>query len=94
MAQAYAVLNHGRFIWILQTNVLVVLLDPGFNGTASLPNAVALRLVQMKSVLTLFWEEVMPLKPATMGAEAGMPLIRLDEGSAQASAVTTEPPQP
>jgi hypothetical protein len=38
MAQAYAVFDHGRFIWMLQTNVPVVLLDPGLNGTASLPN--------------------------------------------------------
>jgi hypothetical protein len=38
MAQAFAVFGHGRFIWMLQMNVLVVLLDPGFNGMASLPN--------------------------------------------------------
>jgi hypothetical protein len=31
-------LGHGRFIWMLETNVTVVLLDPGVNGTASLPN--------------------------------------------------------
>jgi hypothetical protein len=31
-AQAYAVL------WLLQTNVLLVCLDPGFNGTSSLPS--------------------------------------------------------
>jgi hypothetical protein len=38
MAQAYVVFGHSQFIWMLQTNVLVVLLDHVFNGTASLPN--------------------------------------------------------
>jgi hypothetical protein len=38
MTQADAVFGHGQFIWMLHTNVLVVLLDPGFSATASLPN--------------------------------------------------------
>jgi hypothetical protein len=38
MVQAYAVFSHGRFVWMLQTDVPVVLLDPGFNGMASLLN--------------------------------------------------------
>jgi hypothetical protein len=32
------VFSHCRFVWMSQTNVPVVLLDPGINGTASLPN--------------------------------------------------------
>jgi hypothetical protein len=35
----YAVFDYGQFIWMLQTDVPVVLLDPRFNGTAGLPNA-------------------------------------------------------
>jgi hypothetical protein len=38
MAKVDAVFSHGQFIWMLQTDVPVVLLDPGFNGTADLPN--------------------------------------------------------
>jgi hypothetical protein len=38
MAQVYAVFDHGRFIWMLQINVLLVIFDPGFSGRASLPN--------------------------------------------------------
>jgi hypothetical protein len=38
MTQADAVFGHGQFIWMLHTNVLVVLLDPGFSAIASLPN--------------------------------------------------------
>jgi hypothetical protein len=37
MALADAVFGHGRFIWVLQTNVLVMLLHPGFSGMAGLP---------------------------------------------------------
>jgi hypothetical protein len=32
------VFGHGQFVWTSQTNVPVVLLDPGVNGTASLSN--------------------------------------------------------
>jgi hypothetical protein len=32
------VFSHCRFVWLSQTNVPVVLLDPGINRTASLPN--------------------------------------------------------
>jgi hypothetical protein len=38
MAKADAVFGHGRFIWTLQTNVPVVLLDPDVSGTAILPD--------------------------------------------------------
>jgi hypothetical protein len=38
MSPADAVFSYGRFVWMSQTNVSVVLLDPGINGTASLPN--------------------------------------------------------
>jgi hypothetical protein len=38
MSLADAVFSHCRFAWMSQTNVLVVLLDPGINGTASLSN--------------------------------------------------------
>jgi hypothetical protein len=38
MSPADAVFSHCRFVWLSQTNVSVVLLDPGINGTASLPN--------------------------------------------------------
>jgi hypothetical protein len=30
--------SYGRYVWMSQTNVPVVLLDSGINGTASLPN--------------------------------------------------------
>jgi hypothetical protein len=30
--------SYGRFVWMSQTNVPVVLLDPGINGIAILPN--------------------------------------------------------
>jgi hypothetical protein len=33
-----AVFSHCRFVWLTQTNVPVVFLDPGINRTASLPN--------------------------------------------------------
>jgi hypothetical protein len=32
------VFSHYRFVWLGQTNVPVVFLDPGINRTASLPN--------------------------------------------------------
>jgi hypothetical protein len=35
---ADAVFGHGRLTWMLQTNVPVMLLDSGFDGTASLPS--------------------------------------------------------
>jgi hypothetical protein len=38
MAQAYAVFGHGRFIWMLQMTVTVVLLGSGFSAVASLSN--------------------------------------------------------
>jgi hypothetical protein len=38
MSPANAVLGYGQFVWMSQKNVPVVLLDPGINGTASLPN--------------------------------------------------------
>jgi hypothetical protein len=38
MSPADAVFSYCRFVWMSQTNVPVVLLDPGINGTASLPN--------------------------------------------------------
>jgi hypothetical protein len=38
MAQADVECGHGQFICMLQMNVPVVLLDPGFNGMASMPN--------------------------------------------------------
>jgi hypothetical protein len=38
MSPADAVFSYCRFVWMSQTNVSVVLLDPGINGTASLPN--------------------------------------------------------
>jgi hypothetical protein len=38
MSLADAVFSYCRFVWMGQTNVSVVLLDPGINGTASLPN--------------------------------------------------------
>jgi hypothetical protein len=38
MSPADAVFSHCRFVWMSQTDVSVVLLDPGINGTASLPN--------------------------------------------------------
>jgi hypothetical protein len=38
MSLADAVFSHCRFVWMSQTNVPVVLLDPGINGTDSLPN--------------------------------------------------------
>jgi hypothetical protein len=37
MSPADAVFSHCRFVWLSQTNVPVVLLDPGINRTASLP---------------------------------------------------------
>jgi hypothetical protein len=38
MSPADAVFSHCRFVWLGQTNVPVVFLDPGINRTASLPN--------------------------------------------------------
>jgi hypothetical protein len=38
MSPADAVFSYCRLVWMSQTNVSVVLLDPGINGTASLPN--------------------------------------------------------
>jgi hypothetical protein len=38
MSLADAVFSYCRLVWMSQTNVSVVLLDPGVNGTASLPN--------------------------------------------------------
>jgi hypothetical protein len=38
MFPADAVFSHCRFVWLSQTNVPVVLLDPGINRTASLIN--------------------------------------------------------
>jgi hypothetical protein len=36
VAQVDAVLGHGEIVWKLQTDVALVLLDPGFDGTAGL----------------------------------------------------------
>jgi hypothetical protein len=38
VALADAVFVYSQFVRMLQTNVLVVVLDSGFKGTASLPN--------------------------------------------------------
>jgi hypothetical protein len=38
MSPIDAVFRHCQFVWMSQTNVRVVLLDSGINGTASLPN--------------------------------------------------------
>jgi hypothetical protein len=38
MSPADAVFSYCRLVWMSQTNVSVVLLDPGIKGTASLPN--------------------------------------------------------
>jgi hypothetical protein len=38
MSPADAMFGYGRFVLMSQTNVSVVLLDPGINGTASLHN--------------------------------------------------------
>jgi hypothetical protein len=38
MAEVYAMFDHGRFIWMLQINVVLVIFDRGFSGRASLPN--------------------------------------------------------
>jgi hypothetical protein len=38
MSPADTVFSHYRFVWLSQTNVPVVFLDPGINRTASLPN--------------------------------------------------------
>jgi hypothetical protein len=38
MSPADAVFSYCRFLWMSQTNVSVVLLDPGINGMVSLPN--------------------------------------------------------
>jgi hypothetical protein len=38
MSPADAVFSYCGLLWMSQTNVPVVLLDPGINGTASLPN--------------------------------------------------------
>jgi hypothetical protein len=38
MSPADAVFSHCRFVWLGQTNVPMVFLDPGINRTASLPN--------------------------------------------------------
>jgi hypothetical protein len=38
MSPADTVFGHGQSVWTSQTKVPVVLLDPGVNGTASLPN--------------------------------------------------------
>jgi hypothetical protein len=37
MSPADDVFSHCRSVWLSQTNVLVVFLDPGINRTASLP---------------------------------------------------------
>jgi hypothetical protein len=39
MAQTYAAFSHSQFIYVLQVDVSLVVLNPGLNGTASLPNA-------------------------------------------------------
>jgi hypothetical protein len=38
MVQADAEFFHCQFIWMVQTNMPVMLLDPDFNAAASLPN--------------------------------------------------------
>jgi hypothetical protein len=39
VAQIDTVFSHGWFTWMIQTDVLVMLLDPGLSGTVSLPSA-------------------------------------------------------
>jgi hypothetical protein len=38
VVQVDAVFSHGGFVWMLQTDVALVLLDPGLDRTASLPD--------------------------------------------------------
>jgi hypothetical protein len=38
MTLTYPVFSYYQFIWMLQTDVPVMLLDPRFNATDSLPN--------------------------------------------------------
>jgi hypothetical protein len=38
MPPAGSVFGYSRFVWMSQTNVPVVLFDPGINGMASMPN--------------------------------------------------------
>jgi hypothetical protein len=38
VVQVDAVFGHGGFIWMLQMDVALVLLDPSLEGTAGLPN--------------------------------------------------------
>jgi hypothetical protein len=40
MSPADAMYRYCRLVWMSQTNVPVVLLNPGINGTASLPNVI------------------------------------------------------
>jgi hypothetical protein len=59
MSPAGAVFSHCRFVWLSQTNVPVVLLDPGINRTASLRNVnlttFAQYAVHTRSLGAHFW---------------------------------------
>jgi hypothetical protein len=50
MPPAGSVFGYSRFVWMSQTNVPVVLFDPGINGMASMPNI--LEVVRK----TCYWE--------------------------------------
>jgi hypothetical protein len=38
VVQIDTVFGHGGFVWMFQTDVALVLLNPGLNGTAGLPD--------------------------------------------------------
>jgi hypothetical protein len=38
VVQADAVFHHGGYVWMLQTDVALMLLDPHLDGTAGLPD--------------------------------------------------------
>jgi hypothetical protein len=56
-----AMFGYGQFVWMSQTNVPVVLLDPGINGTASVPNV---NLTTFAGYAVHAWEFSVPGHPS------------------------------
>jgi hypothetical protein len=78
MSPADAVFSHCRFVWLSQTNVPVVLLDPGINRTASLPNVNLTTLARYAVDTRSFQSQVILHRPKKISNILWWKAYRLD----------------
>jgi hypothetical protein len=78
MSPADAVFSHCRFVWLSQTNVPMVLLDPGINGRVSLPNVNLTTLARYAVDTRSFQSQVILHGPKTISNFPRRKTYRLD----------------